>query len=141
MAKGHVFSMKLKSAQSNVTDAVRRADIWLAKQGIAQDMRDQAQLVLAEVLNNIVEHAYRDVQDGSIFLRIKNAAGCLTFQIRDLGIAFNPPSKTGLKDPLNCAFEDMPEGGFGWPLIHMLCEDVSFQREGAENHLRLTMPL
>jgi serine/threonine-protein kinase RsbW len=33
---------------------------------------------------------------------------------------------------------DLPEGGFGWFMIHSLCKEISFEREHNRNCLTMT---
>ena len=39
------------------------------------------------------------------------------------------------------ALEDLPEGGFGWHLIHSLTNDLTYLRTGGCNRLRFLLPL
>ena len=96
--------------------------------------------VLAEMMNNVCEHAYRARGDGRIELTVWADRDELTFQMRDDGHPM-PDGRlpSGLPASLDCAFEDLPEGGFGWHLIHELAADLSYVREGATNVLRFRM--
>lgn len=101
------------------------------------DTRDTAQLVLAEALNNIVEHAYAQ-WPGEIEVTLEVSAHGLTCHIVDRGAPMpggtlpegRPPGAMG-----DIALEDLPEGGFGWHLIRTLSQDLSYRRVGSENLL------
>jgi serine/threonine-protein kinase RsbW len=99
------------------------------------------ELVVAEVLNNIVEHAY-PVNDlpGPIAIHCEHHKDGLHFQIRDEGKAM-PGGKMpiGQRSCLEVDLKDLPEGGFGWFLIKDLAKDVDYRRVGCENHLRLRL--
>ncbi|HRK41578.1 MAG TPA: ATP-binding protein [Gemmobacter sp.] len=102
------------------------------------DLRGRIEIVLAEVLNNIVEHAYAE-QRGNITIDVSigpNGIGCC---ILDGGAAMPglalPEGKLAPHDP-----QDLPEGGFGWFLIRTLTEDLSYRRQGNMNELRFRMP-
>lgn len=101
---------------------------------MSADARDTAQIVLAEALNNIVEHAYAQ-SPGEIEVTIELCRGGLTCRIMDAGL---PLPGGALPDgqiaPL-CAEDDLPEGGFGWHLIRTLSEDLHYRREGERNFL------
>ncbi|MDR7123258.1 ATP-binding protein [Pseudotabrizicola sp. 4114] len=101
---------------------------------MSADARDAAQIVLAEALNNIVEHAYAQ-GPGEIELTIDISARGLTCRIMDAG---QPLPGVGVPvgelAPL-LPGEDLPEGGFGWHLIRSLSEDLNYRREGERNFL------
>jgi serine/threonine-protein kinase RsbW len=106
--------------------------------GLDADTRGTVEIVLAEALNNIVEHAYANFP-GEIDLKIEQIGQRLHCTLRDQGVAM--PNLT-LPDGTLPAFEtdlDAPEGGFGWHLIRALATDLHYQREGATNllHFRL----
>ncbi|MDO9638171.1 MAG: ATP-binding protein [Pseudotabrizicola sp.] len=101
---------------------------------MSADARDTAQIVLAEALNNIVEHAYAQ-SPGEIDLTVDVSPGGLTCRIVDAGM---PLPLCALADgPLAQPpkAEDLPEGGFGWHLIRSLSEDLDYHREGERNFL------
>jgi serine/threonine-protein kinase RsbW len=95
--------------------------------------RGTAELVLAEVLNNIVEHAYAQ-GPGDIEVTIRRVQGDLDCRIVDKGLPMpddDPPQgRLPLQDE-----EDLPEGGFGWFLIRTLSRDLRYARVGGSNEL------
>lgn len=99
------------------------------------DDRGVLALVLAEVLNNIVEHAYAEAT-GMIELQISTAPGSLQCQVSDQGAPMPggaPPQ--GKSAELAVPLEDLPEGGFGWFMIRSLAHDLRYRRDGASNLL------
>lgn len=95
--------------------------------------RGTAEIVLAEALNNIVEHAYADCS-GDVCVDVTRCDGDILCQIRDHGRPMpggTPPNG----DLLPFDSGDLPEGGFGWFLIRTLARDLSYHRDGAENVL------
>lgn len=103
-------------------------------------LRGMAELVLAEVLNNIAEHAY-SAGPGPVSVTLTPVAGGTQCLVVDQGAAMpdgrvpvgNLPSATA-------AMEDLPEGGFGWHLIHSLTRDLSYRRTGPCNRLSFLLP-
>jgi serine/threonine-protein kinase RsbW len=93
--------------------------------------RGKAEIVLAEALNNIVEHAYAD-GTGEIELTIRLNRRGLDCRIVDHGAPM--PDET-LPSGLLAAPETLPEGGFGWFLIRALSEDLRYARVAGQNHL------
>ncbi|MFN4155939.1 MAG: ATP-binding protein [Paracoccaceae bacterium] len=101
---------------------------------ISADARDTAQLVLAEALNNIVEHAYAQ-SPGEIEVTVELCPGGLTCRIMDAGLPLPGEAlPEGRLAPLR-AGDALPEGGFGWHLIRSLSQDVNYRREGERNFL------
>ncbi|MBK1634272.1 ATP-binding protein [Rhodovulum adriaticum] len=98
---------------------------------------DIAETVLAEVLNNICEHAYPAAAPGRIDLRLLSCCGRLGAEVRDTGRAM--PGNRLPAGQLPQA--DRPEGGFGWFLIHALADGLSYRHYAGTNILRLTVPL
>lgn len=103
---------------------------------------DMWELVVAEVLNNIVEHAYGDSPDGEIKLTLRFNDFHLTANFIDSGAAM-PDGALPAGNPANLDVETqmLPEGGFGWNLIHSLSDRLVYERKGTENHLGLEMPI
>jgi len=94
------------------------------------------ELVLAEVMNNIVEHAYVGDRSGVIELHISGANHGLFCTVIDDGLPMpdgNPPM--GKKYDLYCPRKDLPEGGFGWALIRELVQELGYERVGNRNYL------
>lgn len=100
--------------------------------------RINAEIVLAEVLNNIVEHAYAQIS-GDIDLALDMRQGQLHCQITDTGHPmpdFTLPE--GAFQDLG-AIETLPEGGFGWFLIRNLTEELEYRHIGGMNQLSFTL--
>ncbi|SHJ53993.1 serine/threonine-protein kinase RsbW [Palleronia salina] len=110
----------------------------LAPLRLSRDTIQSLELVLAEVMNNIVEHAYADVPSGRIELRVDLRNGALSCQTLDDGA----PLPRGLvPDPPRPEPADAPQGGFGWLLIKSLVSDLDYVRAGRRNRLRFRLPV
>lgn len=100
---------------------------------LTEDSRGAVQIVLAEVLNNVVEHAYAEFS-GKIEIWVTLRDGYLFIRIMDDGLPMPggdlPGGKMGRTD-------DLPEGGFGWYLIRNLSHELTYQRDGKRNILGL----
>lgn len=110
-------------------------------QDLTPDGRGSAELVLAEVLNNIAEHAY-DAGPGPVSVTLTDGAAGIACLIVDQGKAMpgGQLPKGVLPDATHAALEDLPEGGFGWHLIRTLTRDLAYQRTGGCNRLSFTLP-
>lgn len=100
--------------------------------------RGAAELVLAEALNNIVEHAYAG-QSGQIELRLQPRAGGLTVTITDWGRPMPGGAPPPGNPPALSSGADLPEGGFGWHLIRRLTSGLDYQRSVNRNVLRFDL--
>lgn len=113
------------------TPALRRLDA---------DSREVAELVLAEVLNNIAEHAYGG-QGGPVSLSLRPRAGELACRVADKG---RPMPGNRLPDaalPALAHPDSLPQGGFGWPLIRGLTCRLRYRRRTACNILLFSIPV
>lgn len=125
----------------DVRTALRDIRTHLEESGISDDTCGSVEIVLAEVLNNIVEHAYEN-GNGTIDLSLIGADGALRCDVRDHGRAFaGGATPTGDMVTGQGALSDLPEGGFGWFLIRQLVRDIDYVREDGENRLRLLIDI
>jgi serine/threonine-protein kinase RsbW len=111
----------------------------LLEAGLSDDDIANAELILAEALNNIVEHAYAGTQ-GPVELDIDLCRDGLDCTLRDRGrpAPFDGPPDTPLPEiepPLS-----LPEGGFGWHIIRCLSTDLRYTRAGDWNEFSFRMP-
>ncbi|MDF0600672.1 ATP-binding protein [Psychromarinibacter sp. C21-152] len=109
-------------------------------QGVPDALIDRAELVLAEALNNVVEHAQRDRPDGTIELHSETRDDGLDLWLFDDGAPM--PGDTvpqgDLPDTASRAART-PEGGFGWYLIRSLADDLTYARLPGGNLLRMRL--
>lgn len=101
---------------------------------LPEDGRGTAEIVLAEALNNIVEHAYAR-HPGEIEISLQLRPNELVCRIADTGLPM-PDAKLpeGTLAPIS-SLDDLPEGGFGWYLIRTLSHDLHYHREDGRNLL------
>ncbi|MGP3696863.1 ATP-binding protein [Rhodobacter sp. NSM] len=101
---------------------------------------DAAEVVLAEVLNNCVEHAYAGAR-GEIEVSLELVRRWLFFEVSDLGRPMPGRCLVVHGDVRSHAGVALPEGGFGWSMIRALAQDFSYRREGGRNRLMFRMRL
>jgi len=134
------FDIRFSSDPDMIRAALKAVSAETLECGLAPDRRAQLELVLAEVLNNVAEHAYRGRPDGCIELRMEYGDPVLHFSVEDLGVPM--PGGTlpaGNAPPTSVDTPDMPEGGFGWFIIRQLVDDISYQCHEGRNVLRFCM--
>jgi serine/threonine-protein kinase RsbW len=107
---------------------------------LGADLRGRVEIVLVEVLNNIVEHAYAG-QTGSIQISLRLLPDRLVCHVLDKG----RPFPAGAPPPGTLAegrtLTDLSEGGYGWHLIRAITTDLHYTRTEDTNHLRFSIPL
>lgn len=115
----------------------------LTPQKLPFDDASKIELVVAEAINNIVEHAYPPgAPDGPIDLDVRRNLDKLHFTITDQGLGM-PDGKAPSGRPQNVKVDllALPEGGFGWFLIRDQAENVEYTRTAWENCLSFDIPL
>lgn len=135
------FRVCVQSGQFAVREALAQFFDALSPLDLDVEESGTIELVLAEALNNIVEHAYPPSSPpGPITIECAHQKDGLIVKIKDQGNAM-PDGKMPLGElgSLDVDLDDMPEGGFGWFLISHLAKDVSYQRVGDENHLDIRL--
>jgi serine/threonine-protein kinase RsbW len=135
-----VFHMA--ASDGAVRAALASMRFYLRGSGLDDDACGTAEIVLAEALNNVVEHAYGGGGCGDIRVTLVPRDGALTAEIVDWGAALpglSPPA--GRLPPLGGTIGGMPEGGFGWFLIRTLSDSLCYKRHGRENRLSLCLAL
>ncbi|MCF7746182.1 ATP-binding protein [Sulfitobacter sp. M39] len=137
------FEVTSEASADAVRAALGHIRDELADRGLSQENLEIVELVLAETLNNVVEHAYAGLpQAGLIGVRGAYAPDDLRFRITDLGKPM-PGFTLPMGEPFNVLdiTDDLPEGGFGWGLIRLLSCELEYSRMGDMNLLALRVPL
>jgi len=126
---------------SAVRVALRAALARFVRQ-MSADEAGTMELVLAEVLNNIVEHAFAEAGPGQIELTISRDTLGLLCRVEDDGAPMPNGMLPAGRLPSNAVpVDDLPEGGFGWFLIRDLTRELSYVRDGSRNLLMFRLPL
>ncbi len=132
------FSIFTNSNPVEVRHAIQQICRQLRENAYDSQWRSTVELVLAESMNNISEHAYCDTAKGVIRADLLMTPLEIRIELRDSGrplpngqVPLGSPPKTDV--PL----DELPEGGFGWFVIRRLTRKVAYERMDGENCLRL----
>lgn len=137
-AQGRAICLVIAGHPEGVRHALQGLMRLPALTALDEDGRGTTELVLAEALNNIVEHAYA-TYPGEIELTLTPATGCLQCVIVDSGLPM-PGERLPPGDP-PALDGDLPEGGFGWNLIRSLTTGLEYRRVANRNHLQFSLPV
>ncbi len=124
-----------RGALAEIMDSLRAIGVTDAQAGAVE-------IALAEAVNNIVEHAYRDVDPGPAAIRASVSGNVLRVLLIDEGAELpGAELPEGKLANVDTALSDLPEGGFGWFMIRTLTRDIQYKRWRGRNHLRLEFDL
>lgn len=136
------FTQEFAATEQGTRGALAEIMTRLRKSGVTDEQSGAVEITLAEAVNNIVEHAYQDVDPGMALIRARVSGNVLWVLLVDEGTEL---PGAGLPDgkPANIATtrDDLPEGGFGWFMIRALTRNVRYRRWHDRNHLRLVFDL
>ncbi|MFW2543050.1 ATP-binding protein [Primorskyibacter sp. 2E107] len=134
----YVLSSRPEAVRETLGD-IRNA---LIQRGVRAEKLGPCELVLAEAMNNIVEHAYKDADNGEIRITLSLDATHLKARIEDSG-GMMPQSSlpTGEMKSVDVALADLPEGGFGWFLIRSMTDELRYRRKDGINLLDFSIPI
>ncbi|WP_116133334.1 ATP-binding protein [Tropicimonas sp. IMCC34043] len=139
--RGPSLRERLGNRPEEVRAALARVIRALDAFGLGVEDQGNVEIVLAEVLNNVVEHALPQAPDGWLTLQLDLLPDRIAARVVDTGGPMPglvvPP---GQPQNLDVALDALPEGGFGWFLIrHLTCE-LEYVRTADGNELGFWIP-
>lgn len=143
----HELRLTFLASCEDIRHALSDLRTFLRDAGIDADERGTVEIVLAEVLNNVAEHAYAMREPGKVWLDVTLEEESLIADITDAGVPLpglclpagrNPAPDAAIS---SLSRHDLPEGGFGWFLIRSLTSTLRYRRVAGRNHLHLAMDL
>ena len=142
LAEKEAFRRDFLSDEMAVRTALMAMEDQMRSQGLPEDVIGDLNVVLAEALNNVVEHAHAGRDDGHVELAIFVRPCCIRCKIFDNGAPMpGLELPAGILPTHDTAFEDLPEGGFGWFLIRNMTADLVYDRTPDGNCLQFHIPL
>ncbi|WP_367648126.1 ATP-binding protein [Ruegeria arenilitoris] len=133
-------SMELSFPATEVEASVGIAKLrnQLTAHGLPAARADDVKIALAEAINNVVEHAYAGMPPETVHINCMMCRETLEVRIEDTGHpmpGLKPPD--GKPPVIGNIRQDLPEGGFGWFLIHQLASKIKYERHKGYNRLSL----
>ena len=132
LREGQALTRILESNAEAVSSGLQEMFACNILARLNEDSRGTVEILLAEVLNNVVEHAY-SAYSGDIQVSITQGEGYLFLRLVDQGLPMPGGDAPGGKLSDIGEFQDLPEGGFGWFLIRSLSRDLTYTRDGPVN--------
>ncbi len=111
----------------------------LAEAGVGADDLANVEIVLAEALNNVSEHAYPQGA-GPVELSVAIGPSGLKCTISDHGQPMPDGRAPKGGEPRIEPPDHLPEGGFGWHIIRCLTSDLRYARHEDRNSLSMLVP-
>lgn len=138
MCNGKCVDMSFAATEAEASAGIAQLSRCLATKGLPQSKASDVKIALAEAINNVVEHAYADVKPARVNIRCRLHRRWLDILISDTGSPL-PGCRIpdGIPAPLGTTINELPEGGFGWYLIHELTSDIRYERTDGCNRLSL----
>lgn len=130
------FTLPVLARNRSIRDALCEVRERLARMSLLEEEITTIEVVLAEVMNNVAEHAYAWRRDGQMILGLRQTRDGILISVTDEGLPM-PDEELPFGERLDPSLPigDMPEGGFGWLIIRQLARDVAYVREGGVNQL------
>jgi len=137
-----IVRAEFSGTPDGVRDALRKIRSGLTAFQVGGEEAFSAELVIAEALNNVVEHALEGTEHPVFRLSLRQSQNGVLVEIRDRGRpmpADRPP--LGAAPSLSVDPAALPEGGFGWFLIRELARDLEYRRIAGENRLSFRLAI
>lgn len=134
--RADTHDLVIRAEPASVRAALQRITAAAPVRDLTDDQRGTVELVLAEVLNNVAEHAYARTS-GHVAVTVALHGDALLCEVVDEGAAM----PNGRLPEGQLPQDDLPEGGFGWHLIRSLTRDLSYRRQRGTNRLGFAIPL
>jgi serine/threonine-protein kinase RsbW len=136
----HRFDRRFRAGDIETRAILAEVCARLAAAGLDEDQVGTVELVLAEVLNNITEHAYGP-EGGPVALGLDLPTGAVLCEVIDEGQPMPHQQVPAPGLPSIAPPDHLPEGGFGWHIVRCLVADLHYDRHEGRNRLRLRVPL
>ncbi len=135
------FKVRFCSTPEDVRRALALIMGKISTAGADQDFCGRTEIVLAEVLNNVVEHALSDKPSLMIETCGERCEDGWHFLVSDPGCPLPGEILPQTQLPaVETELAELPEGGFGWAMVHLLARDVEYTRLPHSNQLSFDIP-
>ncbi|WP_193222005.1 ATP-binding protein [Amylibacter sp. SFDW26] len=127
----------MTNCQDLVPNLLDEIQEWMCTVNVQEGHITDVQIVLAEALNNVIEHGFEHENTGELEIKIEVSEVQIIAHICDNGLAFTPPDNSQTPLQVDDDLKTLPEGGFGWFLIKEVTSHFEFHRCANKNQLIL----
>jgi anti-sigma regulatory factor (Ser/Thr protein kinase) len=129
------LDLKIKNQITELAVVEEKFEAFCQEYGIPDLARQQVSMVLDEMLNNVVNYAYRDEDEHIIDVEFVLSGTHLRITMRDDGVPFNPFAL----DPPNIALtlDEREIGGLGIYLVRSVMDEYIYTRHIGRNVVNL----
>lgn len=106
---------------------------------LTDDQLGQLELMMVEAVNNVIEHAYQLKSGNEVHVRVEYNPQEIHLVISDHGQTMPDSLHNQVRAMPNP--EDLPEGGWGMGLIHVLADSIRYIQDARGNHLHVSKQL
>ncbi|MEO0372773.1 MAG: ATP-binding protein [Pseudomonadota bacterium] len=141
-ARSRLYKARFQSDNTSTRAALSDIRDAMAEASFKDDFIGRVEIVMAELFNNIAEHAYRDTGKGDVRCAIDISGSTMVVEVTDQGEPM-PGGEVpdGTLPDIDVDFSDLPEGGFGWFLIRSQVDRLTYERQALGNCTYLTFDL
>lgn len=138
-APSRLFKSRFQSDHLSTRHALSQIRSAMEGSGLNNDLIGRVEIVLAELFNNIAEHAYRDKGEGEVRCAIELRDASMVVEVTDQGGPMpGGEIPEGAPPDMNVDVDELPEGGFGWFIIRSQVDQLSHKRLALGNCTLLT---
>jgi sigma-B regulation protein RsbU (phosphoserine phosphatase) len=129
------LNVKIKNQITELAVVEEKFEAFCLEHDIPDLARQQVSMILDELLNNVVNYAYRDEDEHIIEVEFVLSVNRLVIAVRDDGVPFNPFAL----DPPNIAqsLDESEIGGLGIYLVRNVMDEYMYNRHIGRNVVTL----
>ena len=127
--------LRIANSLAEVDRVAETVEAFARDHGLSDRICMAVSLALHEHLTNIVNYAFEDALRHEIGVRLELAGDRVIAEVRDDGRPYNPLSRPEVDTSV--PIDERPIGGLGVHFLRRLMDDLSYQRVGGTNLLRL----
>jgi serine/threonine-protein kinase RsbW len=129
----NIFTLNIPSRTDNL-EIIRDFIIGIARKfGFNDDGIGEIELAVDEACANVIKHAYNYDENKKIDITVETNSSKLTITISDQGRGFDPNKLESPEQRL----QKHARGGLGIALIKKVMDEVSFELNPGNNHVRM----
>lgn len=141
-ASTQLFATRFEAENMATRAALSEIRAAMEREGLEMALIARVEIALAELFNNIAEHAYCDTGEGEVRCTMGMSEQAVIVEVTDQGGPMpGGEMPKGILPDIDVDFADLPEGGFGWFLIRTQTDGLSHKRLAMGNFTRLNFDL